>query len=135
MLVVPLLLIGVANPRNFRVKYFLLSIDCRSRVVSSLRDCWSSQSTKHCIVVPLLLIERRTVVPLFVIGVVNARNAPSLLHLYHAGDSRRRCRRSSVLLLLLLSEYCCCWRQAIRFWRIDAVAAGVGDDMGRRFAA
>ena len=30
-----------------QVKYFLLSIDCRSRIVSSLRYCWSSQSTKR----------------------------------------------------------------------------------------
>ena len=47
---------------------------------------------------------------------------------------------NSLLLLLLyccccywrvsnsLTEYCCYWRRAVRCWRIDAVAAGMGDN-------
>ena len=89
------------------------------------------RETPH--VVPLLLIGRRTVLPLFVIGVVNC---PPLPHLYRAGDSRRRHCCSSVL-LLLLTEYCCCWRRSIswrepRIWFVDkqvaAAAANSNDD-------
>ena len=50
-----------------QVKCFLLSIDCRLGIVLSLHE-WSSQSAKHSIVVPLLLI-----------GVTNPQNTCRLL--------------------------------------------------------